>query len=89
MVNRAYNVALFLVALLSGGQAISQDETYIRAGRLVNVVDGRMLTNQTIVVRADRIERVGSASSIDIPAGSNVISATRQSCPVSSTCTCT
>ena len=73
MLNRAYNVVLFLVALLSGGQAIAQDETYIRAGRLVNVVDGRLLSNQTIVVRGDRIERFGAASSIDIPAGGNVI----------------
>ncbi len=73
MVNRAYNIGLFLVALLGGGLAIAQDETYIRAGRLVNVVDGRMLANQTIVVRGDRIERVGASSSIDIPAGGNVI----------------
>ena len=73
MLSRAYNFAFLLIALAAGGQSLAQDVTYIRAGRLANVVDGRMLSNQTIVVRGDRIERVGASSSIDIPAGGNVI----------------
>jgi imidazolonepropionase-like amidohydrolase len=70
---RAYNVALFVISLAASSQAISQDETYIRAGRIVDVVDGRLRTDQTIVVRGERIERVGASSSIEIPADSNVI----------------
>jgi hypothetical protein len=42
MDNKAYNIALFLIGLAICGQAVSQDETYIRAGQLVNVVDGKL-----------------------------------------------
>jgi imidazolonepropionase-like amidohydrolase len=73
MFSRAYNLVLFLVVLAAGAQAIAQDETYIRAGQLVDVVDGRVLSNRTIVVRGDRIDRVAASSSIDIPSGSTVI----------------
>ena len=52
-------------------QSFAQDMTYVRAGRMVDVVDGRMRTDQVIVINGDRIERVGS--SIDIPTGANVI----------------
>jgi imidazolonepropionase-like amidohydrolase len=65
---------MFLLAgLTAGGEALSQDETYIRAGQLVDVVDGSLRSNQTIVVKGDRIERVAASSSIDIPPGSKVI----------------
>ena len=73
MVNRAYTVVFFLIGITASGQAISQDETYIRAGQLVDVVDGRLRSNQTIVISGDRIRRVGASSSIDVPAGANVI----------------
>lgn len=73
MTNRAYSVVFFVVGLAAAGQAMAQDETYIRAGRLVDVVDGRMRTNQTIVIRGDRIERVGSSSSIDVPPTANIV----------------
>jgi imidazolonepropionase-like amidohydrolase len=73
MVNRAYTVVFFLIGLTASGQAISQDETYIRAGQLVDVVDGRLRSNQTIIIRGDRIERVGNSSAIDVPTGANVI----------------
>ncbi len=61
MVNRAYTVVFFLIGLTASGQAISQDEIYIRAGQLVDVVDGRLRSNQTIVIRGDRIRRVGAS----------------------------
>ncbi|MFQ5983316.1 MAG: amidohydrolase family protein, partial [Woeseiaceae bacterium] len=47
--------------------------TYIEAGRLLDVADGRVLTNRVIVVRGDRIERTGSAGSIDIPQDADVV----------------
>ena len=41
MVNRAYNVAVFLLALLGGGQAIAQDATLaIVGGRLIDGYGG-------------------------------------------------
>lgn len=73
MLKPSYSVALFAFWLATSGQAISQDETYLRAGRMIDVVDGRMLTNQTIVVRGDRIERVAASSSVDVPAGGHVV----------------
>jgi imidazolonepropionase-like amidohydrolase len=73
MFNRAYTLMFLLAGLTAGGEALSQDETYIRAGQLVDVVDGSLRSNQTIVVKGDRIERVAASSSIDIPPGSKVI----------------
>ena len=49
------------------------DPTYIKAGRMIDVADGRVLTNRVIVVDGERIDRIGSASSIEIPAGAEVI----------------
>ncbi len=66
--------SVFLIFLIVCCQlAAAQQATYIKAGRLLDVADGRMLTDRTIVVRGDRIERTGSASSIDIPADANVV----------------
>jgi len=45
----------------------------IRAGRLIDVANGRVLENQVIVVRGDRIEAVGAASAVNAPAGAKVI----------------
>ena len=73
MLNRLMIVAigLFFVA-----QAAAQDMSYVRAGRLVDVVDGRLLTNQVIVIAGDRIERVGPAANVSVPAGAEVIDLT-------------
>jgi imidazolonepropionase-like amidohydrolase len=51
--------------------AFGQDRTYIQAGRLVDVVDGQLRSNQVIVINGERIERVGS--NIDVPDGARVI----------------
>ena len=69
MINRTCGAVLFFCCLALSAEATAQDETYIRAGQLVDVVDGRLRSNQTIVIRGDRIRRVGASSSIDIPAG--------------------
>jgi imidazolonepropionase-like amidohydrolase len=60
------------LGLVLSGVAVAEP-TYIKAGRMIDVADGRVLTNRVIVVDGDRIERVGTASSIDIPAGAEVI----------------
>jgi imidazolonepropionase-like amidohydrolase len=73
MLNRTYGAALFFCGLALSAAVTAQDETYIRAGQLVDVVDGRLRSNQIIVIRGDRIRRVGASSSIDIPVGANVI----------------
>jgi imidazolonepropionase-like amidohydrolase len=48
-------------------------ETYVRAGKLLDVRAGKMLSNQVIVIRGERIERVAPSSDIAIPAGAAVV----------------
>jgi imidazolonepropionase-like amidohydrolase len=45
----------------------------IRAGRLVDVTNGRVVADQVILVRGDRIEAVGASDAVAIPAGAKVI----------------
>ncbi|NOX68940.1 MAG: amidohydrolase family protein [Gammaproteobacteria bacterium] len=70
MKNRTLAIAL---CLLVSTAATAQGLVYVKAGHMVDVVDGKMRADQTIVIRGDRIERVASTSSIDIPAGARVI----------------
>lgn len=62
-----------LAVLVCSPYSAAQDVIYVRAGRMIDVVEGRMLTDQMVVIKGDRIERVGPSSSIDIPAGADVI----------------
>ncbi len=73
MGNKARYLALSICLLIFGQFAAAQQITYIEAGRLLDVADGRMLTNRIIVVRGDRIERIGSANAIDIPEDADVV----------------
>src|SRR5262245_52369620 len=45
----------------------------IKAGKLVDVVAGRVVSDQVIVVRGETIEAVGASASVKIPAGAQVI----------------
>jgi imidazolonepropionase-like amidohydrolase len=45
----------------------------IRAGRLFDSKAGRMLTDQVVLIRDDRITEVGTAAQVAIPAGARVI----------------
>lgn len=49
------------------------DLQFIRAGRLLDVHSGRVLTGMMIVVSGDHIERVAKESEITVPAGAKVI----------------
>lgn len=69
-------LALFAVALLPLAAAAQQAApvpavTAIRAGRLLDVDAGRVLANQVILVRGEKIEAVGE--NLAIPAGAAVI----------------
>jgi len=61
-----------LALALSAGALQAQDLTVIKAGRLVDVEQGRVLTNQQVVIRGEKIESVQPASSA-IPKGARVI----------------
>jgi imidazolonepropionase-like amidohydrolase len=45
----------------------------VRAGRLFDVESGRLLEDQVIVIRGDRISEVGPATRVPIPPGAEVI----------------
>jgi imidazolonepropionase-like amidohydrolase len=56
-----------------GAQAATTGTVFVKAGKLLDVRSGRMLSDQLIVIHGDRIARVGPAGSIAVPAGAKVI----------------
>jgi imidazolonepropionase-like amidohydrolase len=62
-------LVLFCTAALPAEEPV----TYIKAGKLLDVRAGEVLTNQVIEVRGERIERVGPAGAFTIPQGATVI----------------
>jgi len=69
--------ALLLTLILAPGLLLAQsppkETVLIKAGRLVDVRSGRVLTDQAILIEGDRIKQVGPAQSIQVPAGARVI----------------
>jgi imidazolonepropionase-like amidohydrolase len=63
---------LFLSVSSLWAQAPAPKAVVIHAGRLLDVKSGKTLTNQTIVIQADKIASVGGASTV-IPDGAQVI----------------
>lgn len=67
-----FTAAIFTVLALSLFiSAQAPKVTVIRAGRLIDTVNGRVLENQTIIVEGDRIKAVGS--NLTVPSGAEVI----------------
>ena len=52
-------------------------DTYIRAGHLLDVRAGKMLSNQIIVIHGEKIASIAPADQVQIPAGANVIDLTQ------------
>jgi imidazolonepropionase-like amidohydrolase len=50
---------------------------FIRAGKLLDVRSGKLLTNQVIVVQGEKIQRVGAASEITVPPDAKSIDLSR------------
>jgi len=63
---------LLIVALPGTGLA-QEPVTVIKAGRLVDVAAGRVLTDQVVLVQGAKIAAVGPAGSVVVPAGAQVI----------------
>lgn len=57
--------------LAYGQEAAKTVVTVIKAGRMVDVVNGRVESNQIIVVEGDKIKAVGAEGSIPVPAGAS------------------
>jgi imidazolonepropionase-like amidohydrolase len=66
-------VSVFALALLAAAAAHAQAITVIKAGRLVDVMAGKVLNDQVIVIADDRIREVGPASSVKVPDGALVV----------------
>lgn len=49
----------------------------IRAGRLFDSVAGRLLTDQVVLIKGERVEAVGEAAQVSIPADARVIDLSR------------
>jgi imidazolonepropionase-like amidohydrolase len=63
-------LAMFAFTLSATG---AEQVVAIRAGRLVDVVSGKVLQDQTILVSGERIMAVGPAATTTVPAGAQVI----------------
>ncbi len=57
--------------------AATPPDTYIRAGHLLDVRAGKMLSNQIIVIHGEKIASIAPADQIQIPPGANVIDLTQ------------
>ena len=77
---RAINICIALLAGYSVAGAGSAAETNsvsaIRAGRVIDVTNSRVLDSQVIVVRDGKIEAIGAADSVTIPSGAKIIDLT-------------
>ena len=71
--------ALTLVLGMTGAVTEGADlpaPTYVHAGKLLDVRFGKMLNDQVIVIRGDRIERFAAAGDVQIPAGATIVDLT-------------
>jgi imidazolonepropionase-like amidohydrolase len=66
-------ILLMLTIAATAAYAADSPEVYVRAGRLLDVRSGKMLADQIIVIRGERIERVGPAAEIRVPQGATVV----------------
>lgn len=67
--------AVVAAAQVAGVTAAVADApvTAIRAGRMIDVAGGKVLSDQVILIRGGRIESVGAAASVTIPADAKVV----------------
>jgi imidazolonepropionase-like amidohydrolase len=66
-------LAFLLIPGLLIAQSAQKETVVIKAGKLVDVRSGRVLTDQAILIENDRIKQVGASSSIATPPGAKVI----------------
>ncbi|TFW35393.1 Xaa-Pro dipeptidase [Massilia horti] len=65
--------AMFGALGLAAGASAADKIVVVKAGKLVDVVAGKVLTDQTIVIEGERIAAVGPRASTAVPAGARVI----------------
>ena len=71
---KRYLAFLLLVCALAHAQTPPPDHwTLVRAGRLFDGKSNKLVSNQTILIKGDRIVEVGSGERINIPQGAEVL----------------
>lgn len=65
--------ALMLGTFASASSADVPSTTYVRAGKLLDVRSGKMLTDQVIVIKGERVERIAKSGEVTIPSGAAAI----------------
>jgi imidazolonepropionase-like amidohydrolase len=70
---RSIAIAVSLAALFSSVGAAEAAVIYIRAGHLVDTVNGRVRSDQVILVEDDRIVRVAASGDVQIPTDAAII----------------
>jgi imidazolonepropionase-like amidohydrolase len=68
---------IFCFLLLGALSAEEPSPTYVKAGRLLDVRSGRLLDDQVIVIRGERVERIVPAVQARLPEGNHVIDLSR------------
>jgi len=64
---------LGIFATLAAASHAAEPITAVKAGRLIDVESGKVLTKQVLLIQGQRIEASGSEDNITIPAGARVI----------------
>jgi imidazolonepropionase-like amidohydrolase len=73
---RKISLLLLLCALVpqvTTGQSPQKEIVLIKAGKLIDVRAGRVLTDQSILIEGDRIKQVGAYGSVQAPSGARMI----------------
>src|SRR4051812_3147845 len=70
-------ISATLLGIAAQANAVDQ-VTVIRAGKLVDVVAGTVLKDQTIVITGERITSVGPSAAAQVPAGARLIDLSAQ-----------
>lgn len=66
-----------LLLLVGAVQAGDTPALYVHAGKLLDVHSGKTLSDQIIVIRGNRIEGVGPAAQLQVPADATIVDLTR------------
>ncbi|MFY9531939.1 MAG: amidohydrolase family protein [Candidatus Acidiferrales bacterium] len=67
----------FVLSVAVVGEAAGTLPVFVRAGKLLDVRNGKMLSDQVIVISGDRIDKVAPAAAVQIPASATVIDLSR------------
>ncbi|HXG39178.1 MAG TPA: amidohydrolase family protein, partial [Bacteroidota bacterium] len=68
-----YLIVLIGCCLPILAEAQEKSVTAVKAGKLIDVVAGKVLEKQVILIEGDRIKQVGAEGSLTIPSSATVI----------------